>query len=155
MRTGKIKALLSIAAVLFMCTMFNCNAQAKMNVTVSPAKLVQNAKKHPTVYDSSVAHCMALNEYTERMRKAGGGKLTLKKGTYRFQYSVCIPSNVTVVFEDGVVIENIFDTKAHIKPATAMWQLVPKNMTYKNKAIGKYNGTSNAKMIVKARLYSI
>lgn len=44
MRTGRIKVLLSIAAVLFMCTMFNCNAQAKMNVTVSPAKLVQNAK---------------------------------------------------------------------------------------------------------------
>ena len=152
MRTGRIKVLLSIAAVLFMCTMFNCNAQAKMNVTVSPAKLVQNAKKHPTVYDSSVAHCMSLNEYTESMRKAGGGKLTFKKGTYRFQYSVCIPSNVTVVFEDGVVIENIFDTKAHIKPATAMWQLVPKNMTYKNKAIGKYNGTSNAKMIAKGKV---
>lgn len=79
MRTGRIKVLLSIVAVLFMCTMFNCNAQAKMNVTVSPVKLVQNAKKHPTVYDSSVAHCMVLNEYTERMRKAGGGKLTLKK----------------------------------------------------------------------------
>ena len=47
MRTGRIKALLSIAAVLFMCTMFNCNAQAKMNVTVSPTKLVQNAKKTP------------------------------------------------------------------------------------------------------------
>ena len=33
-----------------------------------------------------------------------------------------------------------------------MWQLVPKNMTYKNKAIGKYNGTSNAKMIAKGKV---
>ena len=78
MRTGRIKVLLSIVAVLFMCTMFNCNAQAKMNVTVSP-KISSKCKKHPTVYDSSVAHCMALNEYTERMRKSRRRKLTLKK----------------------------------------------------------------------------
>ena len=62
-----------------MCTMFNCNAQGKNECDSVTAKLVQNAKKHPTVYDSSVAHCMALNEYTESMRKAGGGKLTFKK----------------------------------------------------------------------------
>ena len=136
----------------FMCSVFTIPAQAKKNVTVTPSSLNKKAKVHHTVYDKSVAHSMALNEITESMRKAGGGKLTLKKGVYNFQYSVCIPSNVTVVFKNGVVINNIYNTKAHIAPTTALWQLVPKNATYKPKCIGKYNGTKNAKFIAKGKV---
>lgn len=147
-----IKIIFSLLASVVICSTFSVTAQAKKNVTVTPASLDKKAKGHPTVYDKSVAHSMSLNEITESMRKAGGGKLTLKKGTYNFQYSVCIPSNVTVVLKDGVVINNIYDTKAHIRPTTAMWQFVPKNMTYKAKSIGKYRGTKNAKLTAKGKV---
>lgn len=147
-----IKIVFSMLAIALMCSVFSIPAQAKKNVTVTPASLDKKAKVHHTVYDKSVAHSMSLNEITESMRKAGGGKLTLKKGTYNFQYSVCIPSNVTVILNDGVVINNIYDTKAHIAPTTALWQFVPKNMTYKAKSIGKYNGTKNSKLIAKGKV---
>jgi hypothetical protein len=140
-----------ITAMLFI-GIADTQAYAKKNITVTPSKLIQKAKTHPSVYDSSVAHCMALNEYMESMRKAGGGTITFKKGVYRFQYSVCIPSNVEVIFQDGVVIENIYDTKAHIAPSTAMWQFVPKNKTYINNSVGKYNGTQNAKMTAEGKV---
>lgn len=147
-----LKVIFSLLVFTVVCGGFSIQAYAKKNVTVTPSSLNKKAKVHHTVYDKSVAHSMALNEISESMRKAGGGKLTLKKGTYNFQYSVCIPSNVTVVLKDGVVINNIYDTKAHIAPTTALWQLVPKNMTYKAKSIGKYNGTKNAKLIAKGKV---
>lgn len=116
------KIIFSMLAITIMCTVFGITVQAKKNVTVTPASLDKKAKVHHTVYDKSVAHSMALDEIIESVRKTGGGKLTLKKGAYNFQYSVCIPDNVTVVLKDGVVINNIYDTKAHIAPTTALWQ---------------------------------
>lgn len=147
-----LKIFFSALVIVVMCGAFCVQAQAKKNVTVTPEKLDEMARVHHTVYDKSVAHSMSLNEITESMRKAGGGKLTLKKGIYNFQYSVCIPSNVTVVLKNRVVINNIYDTHAHISPTTALWQFVPKNMTYKAKSIGKYNGTKNAKLISKGKV---
>lgn len=144
-------AFVLIAVVMVLGT-GSTTVQAKMKKTVTPASLDKQAKGHPTVYDKSVAHSMSLNEILESMRKAGGGTLKLKKGTYKFQYSVCIPSNVTVILEKGVVIQNIYDTKAHIGPTTALWQFVPKNKTYQKKSIGKYNGTSKAKLIAKGKV---
>ncbi len=142
------KVLFTFFAVALMCCAFGTTAQAKkMKVTVSPSSLDTQAKKHHTVYDKSVAHSMSLNETLEKMRKKGGGTLTFKKGTYKFQYSVCIPSNVTVKLKKGVVIQNIMDYKAHIAPTTLLFQFVAKDKTYKNKVIGKYNGTSKAKLI--------
>ena len=147
-----LKFTMAICIVFAVGGMLSVTAQAKKNVTVSPASLEAQARKHPSVYDKSVAHCMSLNEITESMRAKGGGTLTFKKGTYRFQYSVCIPSNVTVVFKDGVVIENIMDYHAHIAPTTLLFQFVPKNKSKQSKVIGKYNGTSNAKMIGKGKV---
>ena len=46
-----------------------------------------------------------LRSYMEQLEYCGGGTLTLKKGTYYISNAVCIPSNVKIVFEDGVVIK--------------------------------------------------
>ena len=46
-----------------------------------------------------------LRSYMEQLEYCGGGTLTLKKGTYYISNAVCIPSNVKIVFEDGVVID--------------------------------------------------
>ena len=143
-----IQFFIAFFALFLVFCAYTTTAQAKkMKVTVSPSSLDAQAKKHHTVYDKSVAHSMSLNETLEKMRKKGGGTLTLKKGTYRFQYSVCIPSNVTVKLKKGVVLQNIMDYKAHIAPTTLMFQFVAKDKTYKKKIIGKYNGTSKAKLI--------
>ncbi|MCR5703422.1 MAG: right-handed parallel beta-helix repeat-containing protein [Eubacterium sp.] len=142
------KCVSMMALIAGICLTFMMPIEAKMKVTVSPKSLNKQAKKNfSSKYDKSIAHCLALNQTIEKMRKKGGGTLTLKKGTYRLQYAVCIPSNVTLVFKNGVVVENIMNKKAHIKPASLMFQIAPKNKTKKKKSIGKYNGTSKAKLI--------
>lgn len=37
----------------------------------------------------------------------GGGELHLKKGVYNLAYNLYVPSNVTLVFEDGVIIKSL------------------------------------------------
>ena len=39
------------------------------------------------------------------MEKAGGGTLTIKKGTYYISNAIYVPSNTKVVFENGVVFK--------------------------------------------------
>ena len=102
------KCVSMMALIVGICLTFMMPTEAKMKVTVSPKSLNKQAKKNfSSKYDKSIAHCLALNQTIEKMRKKGGGTLTLKKGTYRLQYVVCIPSNVTLVFKNGVVVENI------------------------------------------------
>ena len=48
--------------------------------------------------------------YLEKLEVSGGGKLIVKKGTYNITNTLCIPSNVKITFEDGVVINKTTDT---------------------------------------------
>jgi parallel beta-helix repeat protein len=73
--------------------------------------------------------------------------MTFKKGTYKFQYSLSVPSNVTMKFKNGVVIKKIMDYRAHIAPGSLMFCFAPKNKMQVKNSIGKYNGTSNAKIL--------
>ncbi len=140
-----VKYLLMVAAVFVISLAVSNRAYAKANYTVTPSKLAAEAKRiHKTFYNEYVKDYVGLNSYLERMQKSGGGTLTIKKGTYRITNSIYVPSNVTIVFEDGVVFKKIMTTgKSDFKATTAMWQLCPRDKSKKSSSVGKYNGTKN------------
>ena len=127
---------------------------AKVNYTVTPKKVASEAKKnHSSFVNKYVQHYLGLNDYLEKMRKKGGGTLTIKKGTYKISNAIYVPSNVTIIFEDGVVFKKINKTgKSDLKPSGSMWQLCPHNKYSKKNSIGKYNGTKNVKFIAKGKV---
>lgn len=88
-----------------------------------------------------------LRSYMEQLEYCGGGTLTLKKGTYCISNAVCIPSNVKIVFEDGVVIRKtkaIYQTE--LDNHKVIFTFVPPSKAKVKEAIGGYGGTHDVTM---------
>ena len=55
-------------------------------------------------YNSSTRQYYVMRSYLEQMKRNGGGTLTLEAGSYKFFQTITLPSNVKIVFKDGVKI---------------------------------------------------
>lgn len=83
----------------------------------------------------------------EQLEYCGGGTLTLKKGTYYISNAVCIPSNVKIVFEDGVVIKKtkaIYQTE--LDNHKVIFIFVPPSKAKKKESVSGYGGTHDVTM---------
>lgn len=88
-----------------------------------------------------------LRSYMEQLEYCGGGTLTLKKGTYYISNAVCIPSNVKIVFEDGVVIKKtkaIYQTE--LDNHKVIFIFVPPSKAKQKEAVSGYGGTHDVTM---------
>ena len=88
-----------------------------------------------------------LRSYMEQLEYCGGGTLTLKKGTYYISNAVCIPSNVKIVFEDGVVIKKtkaIYQTE--LDNHKVIFIFVPPSKEKKKESVSGYGGTHDVTM---------
>lgn len=97
-------------------------------------------------YNSSTKHYFVLRSYMEKLEKAGGGTLVLKKGTYTISNTIYVPSNVKISFKSGVkLIKGMKTTgKCRFKASATMFQLV-------EPTLGNQKSVSNAK---KKKAYS-
>ena len=88
-----------------------------------------------------------LRSYMEQLEYCGGGTLTLKKGTYYISNAVCIPSNVKIVLEDGVVIKKtkaIYQTE--LDNHKVIFIFVPPSKAKKKESVSGYGGTHDVTM---------
>ena len=58
-------------------------------------------------------------------------------------HSVCIPSNVTVNFEDGVKIQKVKAVNTNLATNKTMFELVPPSKEGVKNSVGGYNGSQN------------
>lgn len=81
-------------------------ASAAKTYTITPkSSTYKDCYKKATAYNSSTKQYFLIRSYLELLEKKGGGKLVLKKGTYKITNVLYIPSNVTIELKDGVVIK--------------------------------------------------
>lgn len=103
-----------------------------------------------TTYNAKTRNHYTMRSYLERLEKEGGGTLVLTKGTYLSPLRVGIPSNTTVILEDGVVIKKTTETgTTKISATTSVFDLVAPSVLRLNKKVGKYDGSQNVKIIGK------
>ncbi|MBR2213576.1 MAG: hypothetical protein IJ889_03965 [Eubacterium sp.] len=150
----KIKCLLLIIVLVVASVSVYQPAYSKANYTVNKKALKKMAKKtyhsHANKYTSDY---LGLNSYLEKMRKKGGGTLTIKKGTYKICNAICVPSNITIIFKSGVKF--VKTSKTGIKgqkAASGMWQIVPKKKSLKKNSVKGYNGSKNVKFIAQGKV---
>ena len=150
----KIKCLLLVLVLITATVGVYQPAFSKANYTVNKKALKKMAKKtyhsHANKYTNDY---LGLNSYLEKMRKKGGGTLTIKKGTYKICNAICVPSNVTIIFKSGCKF--IKTSKTGIKgqkAASGMWQIVPKKKSMKKNSVGGYNGSKNVKLIAQGKV---
>jgi len=124
---------------------------AEVNFQVTPASL----PNHPTMakwstYTEQTKHHYMLRSYLEKIEEAGGGTLTLAKGTYDLPMKIAIPSNTTLILEDGVTLEKTNDTGTPlVKPTTSVIEVVAPSVVSGGKKVGGYEGSQNVKIIGK------
>jgi hypothetical protein len=74
----------------------------------------------------------------------------VKKGNYDITNILCIPSNVTLILEDGVTIRKSAKTgTTEMKPTKSIFQLIKPSKLSSKKYYAKYNGEKNIKIIGK------
>ena len=115
----KRKLVFAITAItVFSAMMLTSNtkaqAAAKKTYTITPKSSPYKGKykKAKGYYNSTTKQYFAIRSYLELLEKKGGGKLVIKKGTYKIPNVLYIPSNVTIELNDGVTIKKIMKTKA-------------------------------------------
>ncbi|MDO4555231.1 MAG: right-handed parallel beta-helix repeat-containing protein [Lachnospiraceae bacterium] len=119
-------------------------AKAK-TYTISPNKIPAEVKKS-SAYNSNTKNWLQLQYYLKKLQ-SGGGKLVLKKGTYKISNTLYVPSNTTIELKAGATLKKINKAKGKIKPAKNMFVLVSYNKKDKKNASSKYNGPKNIKFI--------
>lgn len=123
-------------------------ASAAKTYTISPNSAVYKENyKNASAYNSTTKQYFLIRSYLEMLEKKGGGKLILKKGTYKISNVLYIPSNVTIELKDGVIIKKTMKTNSkQMQPSGGIFELLEPSKAAKKGVHGKYNGVHNVKI---------
>lgn len=146
---GRVRSKRSARAVLFTVLFITAvlaggaTASAKTySITPKSKPCIKKIWKHYHTYNKKTKNYYAIQSYMQKFEKAGGGTLILKKGTYKITNSIYVPSNVTIVLQDGVKLTKAGKTGVKDMPAaSAMFMLCPPSKGHKKGSVGGYNGT--------------
>lgn len=101
-----------------------------------------------TTYNIDTHDYYVFKDILNRCEKNGGGVITVKQGTYTISNVLCIPSNVTLILEDGVLINKGVRTgTTKFRVSKSIFQLIkPSKLTTKG-YYHKYEGERNIQII--------
>lgn len=126
-------------------------AATNQTFTLSPnSEPYENHYTHYHTYNAYTKQYYSLRSYLEHLEETQGGTLILTKGTYTISNTLYVPSNVTIILNDGVKI--IKGNKTGIKtliPSHSIFQLVRPSRAAKKNVYGKYTGEKNIAFIGK------
>lgn len=146
----KLLVLLVMILVASVCiTSKETQAAKKKTYTIKPSsKPCDKDMLGFRQYNSKTRQYYTVRSYLEKLEKKGGGTLIFKKGTYTITNTLFVPSNVTLIFKDGVVIKKGSSTGTSLmKSASSMFQLIRPSRGFKSKVYGKYKGEKNIHFI--------
>ncbi len=139
--------LASLGLTVFLGVSSHC--EAKKNFTISTkSKPYKNKYVKTKTYNKRTKHYLMIRSYLDVMAKKGGGTLTIKKGTYNLTNAIPVPSNVTIVLKDGVVMNKTNKTgTSRLKAGHILFECVSSNRLKKKNSIGGYQGEKNIRII--------
>lgn len=142
------KLILASFFFLILCAAIPEEAAAKKNFTVSASSKPYKKKYMKSkAYNSYTKHYLMLRSHLDYMSTHGGGTLTLKKGTYNLTNAILVPSNVTIILKDGVVMNKTNNTHTKkLKAGHVMIECVRGSRIKKKGVVGGYNGEKNIRI---------
>ncbi len=141
--------LLIAVCLIAISTGFTAQAAVK-SYTVTPSSKPSSAYTKLSTYNKNTRFYYVFKEILKDCEKNGGGTVTVKKGNYDITNILCIPSNVTLILEDGVTIRKSDKTgTTEMKPTKSIFQLIKPSKLSSKKYYAKYNGEKNIKIIGK------
>ena len=149
---GKKSCLLAFFMVTVLCVSAlkihsnEVDVQAKKKTYAMTAKSKPISKRYlkSKLYTKKTSTYFALRDRLELLEKSKGGTIILKKGTYSLTNAVYVPSNVTIIFKNGVKFTKGKSTGVKgWKASSSMFQLIKPSKSKKKRVYGKYNGMKN------------
>ncbi len=144
--------------VLFLVFLFvlECSSKPTMafagqkTYTIKESSKPSAATQKLSTYNKYTKDWYVFNEIFKKCERAGGGKVVVKKGNYGICRAVQIPSNVTLILEDGVVIKKLTKTGSNkLKAVKTLFELVEPSKATVAGAHSLYDGVHNVKIIGK------
>lgn len=119
--------------------------KADNNLSVVPAGIPY--REHYTnsgYYGTNTMDYFLFRAAMEQLEYTGGGTLTVKAGEYQISNAIYVPSNVTIIFEEGVIINKVAAkyTTSLTEPKS-IFVLCEPSKAKSSKVIGGYNGAHN------------
>lgn len=144
-----LRSLLLLLLGITLCFSAGKQAEAKKNFTLSTSsKPYKNKYVKTKAYNKYTKDYLTIRSYLDYMSTKGGGTLTLKKGTYNLTNAILIPSNVTLVLKDGVVMNKTNNTHTkELKAGHVMIECVRGSRINKSGVVGGYNGEKNIRIV--------
>ncbi|MBH1940447.1 right-handed parallel beta-helix repeat-containing protein [Mobilitalea sibirica] len=110
----------------------------------------QNYFTNYSTYNKNTKQYYVIRSYLEQLERIGGGTLTLNAGTYLICNVLYVPSDVTINFEDGVIIKKTEETGIdELESSLSIFQLAAPSKSKTEGAYGGYEGESNIHFIGK------
>lgn len=120
----------------------------KKTGSISPSSLPYKKKyTKKKDYNRLTRQYFTIRSYLEKLGAAGGGTLTLKKGTYKIPCTLYVPSNVTLVLQDGVKLLKTKQTGASaLKADKILLETVSRTKAEKKRTVSGYGASRNVKI---------
>lgn len=101
-----------------------------------------------STYNKNTKQYYMIRSYLEQLEKTGGGTLVLKSGTYNITNTLFVPSNVTIRFKDGVVLNKRTKTgTSKLKATKSIFQCVAPSKANKKGVMKGYQGMKNISFV--------
>lgn len=101
-------------------------------------------------YNQYTKDYYVFRSYLEQLERVGGGTLTVQTGTYSITNTLFVPSNVTINFQHGVLLQKGtytgFDSTV-LAPSLSLFQFVAPSLSTTTATVGGYNGSHNISFI--------
>lgn len=122
--------------------------KSENNLVITPMSLPYREKYTDYAsYEANTKDYFQFRAAMEQLETTGGGTLTVKAGIYNISNAVHIPSNVTIQFENGVVINKVAAKyTTSLTTPKAVFVMVAPSLASTSKSVSGYNGTQNVIM---------
>ncbi|MGP7817794.1 right-handed parallel beta-helix repeat-containing protein [Niallia sp. 01092] len=101
-----------------------------------------------TYYNNDTKDYFVWQSYLQLLEKQKGGTLIIAPGTYTISNALAVPSNVTIIFQDGTnIIKGNTTGVASYRPSASLFQLIRPSLINKKGVVGKHGGEKNIAFI--------
>ncbi len=137
-----------LAVGIFFCGNGRIEAKQKFFTITKHSKPYAGMYLKSKVYNRYTRDYLLIKSYLVALSKRGGGKLRIKRGRYNISNALAIPSNTTIILENGVRLKKT--SKSGVKsmpPGHILFECVRDSRLKRKRILRRYGGEKNISIV--------
>lgn len=126
----------------------NLSKKIKIQFTITENTVPCDDSMNLKTYTPYTRQYYTILSYLKKLEAKGGGTLIFEKGTYTITNTLYVPSNVTIIFKDGVIIQKGTKTGTHkLSASKSIFQLAAPSKAKVEGVYSEYDGVHDVSFI--------